>query len=87
MEEKVVVHIEVIGLDPPCKKCSELLENAKAAVVRAGIEAEVVKRWTLAPEIRDKYGLLLSPALVIDGLVVAQGKVYQTERIVGLLQG
>ena len=82
-----MIHIEVIGLDPPCKKCTQLLENAKAAVAQAGIEAEVVKRWTLSPEIRDKYGLLLSPALVIDGLVVAQGKVYQPERIAGLLQG
>jgi hypothetical protein len=82
-----MIHIEVIGLDPPCKKCAELLENAKTAVAQTGIEAEVVKRWTLSPEIRDKYGLLLSPALVIDGLVVAQGKVYQPERIAGLLQG
>jgi hypothetical protein len=81
-----MIHIEVIGLDPPCKKCTELLENARAAVAQAGIEAEVVKRWTLSPEIRDKYGLLLSPALVIEGVVVAQGKVYKTDRIVGLLK-
>ncbi len=52
-----------------------------------GIEAEVVKKWTLSDEMRDKYGLLLSPALAIEGIVVAQGKVYKTERIVGLLQG
>ena len=82
-----MIHIEVIGLDPPCEKCTQLLENAKAAVAQAGIEAEVVKRWALSPEIRDKYGLLLSPALVIEGVVVAQGKVYQPERIAGLLQG
>jgi hypothetical protein len=82
-----MIHIEVIGLDPPCEKCTQLLENAKAAVARTGIEAEVVKRWTLAPEVRDKYGLLLSPALVIDGMVVAQGKVYQADRIAGLLKG
>jgi len=79
--------IEVIGLDPPCKKCSELLENAQKAVAELGIEAEVVKKWTLSEEMRDKYGLLLSPALAIEGMVVAQGKVYKTERIKGLLQG
>jgi len=82
-----MIHIEVIGLDPPCKKCTQLLENAKEAVAQAGIEAEVIKCWTLSPEIRDKYGLLLSPALAIDGMVVAQGKVYQPERIAGLLKG
>ena len=82
-----MVHIEVIGLEPPCQKCSELLENSKKAVQETGIEAEVVKKWTLSEEIRQKYGLLLSPALVIEGVVVAQGKVYKPERIAGLLRG
>ena len=77
--------IEVIGLDPPCEKCDELLENARAAVSTAGIEATVVKRWTLAPDVRKEFGLLLSPALIIDGMVVAQGKVYTAERIADLL--
>ena len=82
-----MIHIEVIGLEPPCKKCNELLDNAKMAVAEAGIEADVVKKWTLSEEIRAKYGLLLSPALAIEGVVVAQGKVYKTERIASLLQG
>ena len=82
-----MVHIEVIGLEPPCNKCSELLENTQKAVRESGIEAEIVKKWTLAEEIREKYGLLLSPALVIEGVVVAQGKVYKPDRIADLLQG
>ena len=82
-----MIHIEVIGLDPPCKKCNDLLENAKMAVKQAGIDAEVIKKWTLSEEIREKYGLLLSPALAIEGVVVAQGKVYKPERIAGLLSG
>ncbi len=79
--------IEVIGLDPPCKKCNELLANAKAAVEHLAIEADVIKIWTLSEDTLARFGLLLSPALVIDGMVVAQGKVYKTERIIGLLQG
>ena len=82
-----MLQIDVIGLDPPCKKCTELLNNAKKAVEEIGIEAKVEKKWTLSEEIRSKYGLLLSPALVIEGVVVAQGKVYKTERIIGLIQG
>ena len=82
-----MVHIEVIGLEPPCNKCNDLLENTKKAVLESGVEAEVVKKWTLSEEIREKYGLLLSPALVIEGVVVAQGKVYKPDRIAGLLQG
>ena len=82
-----MVRIEVIGLEPPCEKCNELLANAKKAVDNTGIEAEVVKKWTLAEDIREKYGLLLSPALVIEDVVVAQGKVYKPERIASLLRG
>ena len=82
-----MIHIEVIGLEPPCNKCNELLKNSKLAVTQTGIEAEVVKKWTLSEEIREKYGLLLSPALAIEGVVVAQGKVYKPERIAGLLSG
>ena len=82
-----MLHIEVIGLEPPCNKCNELLKNSKKAVAEAGIEAEVVKKWTLSEEIRQKYGLLLSPALAIEGVVVAQGKVYKPDRIAGLLRG
>ena len=79
--------IEVIGLEPPCQKCNELLQNAKKAAKDAGVDAEVVKLWTLSEDVRQKYGLLLSPALVIEGVVVAQGKVYKPERIAGLLRG
>ena len=86
-EGELLIHLEVIGLDPPCDKCTELLNNAKDAVANTGIEASVEKKWTLSEEIRGKYGLLMSPALAIDGVVVTQGKVYKTERIVGLLQG
>jgi hypothetical protein len=81
------MRIEVIGLEPPCKKCNQLLENAKKAAKEAGVEAEVVKLWVLSEEVRQKYGLPLSPALAIDGILVVQGKLYGVERIAGLLRG
>jgi hypothetical protein len=81
-----MIFIEVIGLDPPCEKCTELLHNVTQAVEMTGIEARIEKKLTLSPEIMERYGLLLSPALVLDGVVIAQGKVYRTNRIVGLLQ-
>ena len=82
-----MVRIEVIGLEPPCRKCNELVENAKKAVEEVGIKAEVVKLWVLSEDVREQYGLLLSPALVIAGVVVAQGKVFKVERIASLLHG
>jgi hypothetical protein len=63
------------------------VENAKKAVEEVGIEAEVVKLWVLSEDVREQYGLLLSAALVIAGVVVAQGKVFKVERIASLLHG
>ena len=85
--EAGMIHIEVIGLEPSCNKCNDLLENTQKAARESGLEAEVEKKWTLSEEIREKYGLLPSPALVIKGVVVDQGKVYKPDRIAGLLRG
>ena len=82
-----MLRIEVVGLDPPCVKCTELLENVKAAVKKTGIKAEVEKKWALSEEILDKYGMLLSPALVVEGVVVTQGRSLTAERIAELLHG
>lgn len=82
-----MLRIEVIGLEPPCDKCTELLDNARAAVEKLGIQAQVVKTWVLAQEILEKYGLVLSPALAIADTLVAQGKVLKPETIADLLGG
>jgi len=81
------VEIEVIGLEPPCEWCTQLLNNVREALALSEIDATVVKKWTLSQEIRDKYGLLLSPALVVDGMVVSQGKVFSVEKLMSLLGG
>jgi hypothetical protein len=62
-----LLRIEIIGLEPPCAKCNELLDNTKKAVGELGIEAEVIKLWVLSEEVREKYGLLLSIANLLRG--------------------
>jgi small redox-active disulfide protein 2 len=62
--------IEVLGTG--CAKCKTLYESVKTAVREKGIEAEVVKVEDM-PSIM-KYGVMGTPALVIDGKVVFSGK-------------
>ncbi|MRR34540.1 thioredoxin family protein [bacterium] len=73
--------IEVLGAG--CAKCKTLYENVKKAVAMSGKEAEVVK----VEEIQKimKYGVLSTPALVIDGVVKFSGKVASPEEIRGML--
>jgi len=69
--------IEILGMGGP--KCKMLYENAKKAVKEAGVQAEVVK-----VEDMDKitnYGVMMTPALVIDGEVKTTGKIPSAEDI------
>jgi len=74
--------LEVLG--PGCTKCKKLYEATKDAVELAGVAAKVSKVDDLA-EIM-KYGVLSTPALVIDGKVAFSGKVPSPDEIAKLLK-
>jgi small redox-active disulfide protein 2 len=69
--------IEILGTG--CPKCNQLEERAKEAVKGLGIEAEVVKVKDI--KAISSYGVMITPALVVDGVVKVAGKVPKTEEI------
>lgn len=73
--------IEVLGTG--CPKCQGLMDNAKAAVAQLGLTAEVVKVSDIV-EIAAR-GVMMTPALSIDGEVKAVGKVPSVDEIKALL--
>jgi small redox-active disulfide protein 2 len=73
--------LQVLG--PGCAKCTKLAENAKAAVAELGIDAQIEK-VTDINEITD-FGVMMTPALAIDGEVKVVGKVPSVEEIKKLL--
>jgi len=73
--------IEVLGSG--CSKCKTLYENTKKAVEESGKTAEILKVEDI-PSIM-KYGVMSTPALVIDGEVKFSGKVASASEITGML--
>ena len=69
--------IEILGSG--CPKCKQLEANAKKAVEETGKKAEVVK-ITDINKIVD-YGVMSTPAIVIDGEVKSYGKIAEVEEI------
>lgn len=67
-----------------CPKCQLLTANAENAARELGLELEVVKVTDLK-KISD-YGVMMTPALVIDGVVRSVGKVLPVEEIKKLLR-
>ena len=66
---------------PGCPKCVKTEEVAREAVRQAGVEAEVVKVTDVLQ--MAKAGVLLTPALAIDGKLVVSGKVPEVAEVVG----
>ena len=73
--------IEVLG--PGCPRCNTLAENAAAAVASAGVDADVVK-VTDINEITAR-GVMMTPALIVDGVVKSSGRVLSADEIERML--
>lgn len=74
--------IEVLGTG--CAKCSKLYDAAKEGIALAGVSAELAKVEDLAQIM--KYGVMVTPALVVDGQVKAAGRVPSPEEISKMLK-
>ncbi|HPO03201.1 thioredoxin family protein [Treponema zuelzerae] len=73
--------IQILGTG--CPKCRQLEANAREAVSAKGVEAEIEK-VTDIDEIME-MGVMMTPALVIDGDVRSVGKVLTVEQIAAQL--
>lgn len=73
----MVVKVECLGMVPPCKRCKKLEENTLKAADKLkaeGIEVEVIKGDVMSEEAQEKYGMLMSPAVIVNGEVKYNGK-------------
>lgn len=74
--------IQILGTG--CAKCDKLYKNAQQAVEELGIDAELEKVTDLGQIMA--FGVMTTPALVIDGQVKVTGKAPSAEEIKKLLQ-
>ena len=79
----MVMKIEVLGTG--CAKCKRLEENVRKAVKEAGVQAEIVKIEDLDMIIGK--GIMMTPALIINGEEKAVGRVPGVDEIVRMLKG
>lgn len=63
--------IEILG--PGCSRCHALAAVTEAAVAKLGLACEIVKVTDITEII--EQGVMVTPALVIDGTVEVSGKV------------
>lgn len=62
-----------------CPKCKKLEENARKAIAESGVEAEIIK----VDQLEDimSYGVMSTPALVVDEKVYTYGRIITVKEI------
>ncbi len=73
--------IQILGTG--CPKCRKLAENAEAAAKAAGIEYELEKVTDM--DMIVQMGVMMTPALAVDGEVKVSGRVPDVEAIKEML--
>ena len=74
--------IQILGTG--CPKCKKLYETAQEVVASGSIDAEVSKVEDINEIL--KFGVMMTPALVIDGEAKVTGKVPRPEEIKAMLE-
>ena len=69
--------IQILGTG--CPKCKKLTENAETAAKELGIDGEIVKVTDINEILT--FGVMMTPALAVDGDVKSVGKVLTPDQI------
>ncbi len=74
--------IQILGTG--CGKCDKLYQNAQQAISELGTDAELEKVSDLSQIMA--FGVMTTPALVVDGQVKVTGKVPSADDIKQIIQ-
>lgn len=69
--------IQILGTG--CKKCNELADKVKAVADSQGVEYEFEKVTDIGEIV--SYGVMTTPALVVDGVIKVSGKIPSEDEI------
>ena len=75
--------MEIKVLGPGCANCKRLFQEAERAVAQSGVAATLTKVESMGEIV--SFGILRTPGLVIDGKVVASGRIPLAPEIVTMI--
>ncbi|MEM2047383.1 MAG: thioredoxin family protein [Candidatus Jordarchaeales archaeon] len=83
------INVEVIGVNPPCKRCDATWKNVEkaASILRSeGVEVSVKKLDIASKDVVKRYGALMSPAVAVNGTVKIMGRVPESDEVEKILR-
>ncbi|MBS7651479.1 MAG: thioredoxin family protein [Candidatus Bathyarchaeia archaeon] len=79
------LNVEVIGSDPPCPRCRKTRENVERAASKHGVKVKITHLNASSREVVEKYGVLVTPALAVNGVIKTVGRIPSEEEVERIL--
>ena len=80
-----MLQIKVFGTTPPCANCKRAEREARKAAEQFPGQVEVVHLDALSPEAA-RYGLMITPVVVIGEDVVSTGRVAPAAKLIPIIE-
>jgi glutaredoxin len=85
------ISVDVIGPNPPCKRCDATWKNVEKATTvlkSEGVELEVMmNKLNIADKnVISRFGVLMSPAVALNGIVRVMGRVPDAKEVASLIR-
>jgi thiol-disulfide isomerase/thioredoxin len=81
--------VEVFGPEPPCVRCitvKRIVEKVAQKLAPEGFNVKVERKHIISKDTVSKYGVLLSPAVAVNGKVKTMGRIPNEEEIGKLIR-
>ena len=79
------VIVKIFGSEPPCAKCRAAYEVARRVQERIG-EGVVVEKYSALSEEGDKYGVMMTPTVVVNDEIVVAGKLTSEKKLEDIIR-
>ena len=83
------ITVEVVGPEPPCARCQatkKVVEKVAQKLAEEGFIVKVERANIISKNTISKYGVLLPPAVAINGKVKIMGRIPKEEEIEKLIR-
>ena len=74
----MAIQVDIIGVEPACYRCKETKENADKVALKLqkeGVDVTVSKLNVMERSTMERFGVVRTPALVVNGVIKIMGKV------------
>lgn len=80
-----MISVIIVGTTPPCAKCKRAEQEAAKAAAGFPGQVEVRKIDALSVE-AERYGMIVTPATVVDGKLVGSGRIIPADQLAKHIQ-